>query len=318
MAVIVRSAEAAPEVQEQEPRPAHRSLTVALAVAAGVALAVAWSFKLVDTGIGDHVAKGLLGTDAKQTAISGSVMGAVFALVSGMAGTFTACNIAAFGALAPLVGEQRSVRNKIAEALKPMGWLLLGACAVSGAYGALVSIVGPRIPQLSKGTLGPNHFPVRLVQSSITFGVIGLVMVYLGLIALKMVPNPLAGVYERHARAPFVLMGCLIGAFVIGRPFALFQKMLAYSVSHRNPLYGAVTLVLQSVGNVVLLAALFVLLSVGTGGRLQRWLVAKPGRAATITAVSFILFGLFFITYWDVRLPSMFHYGWFPTMPWNA
>jgi hypothetical protein len=199
-----------------------------------------------------------------------------------------------------------------------MGWLLLGACAVSGAYGALASLAGPRIPQLSKATLGANHFPVRLVQSSITFGVIGLVMVYLGLVALRLVPNPLADLYQRHTRAPFVVMGCLIGAFVVGRPFALFQKMLAYSVSHRNPLYGAFTFVLQSIGNVVLLAVLFVALSLGTGGRLQRWLAARPGRAATITAVSFILLGVSFIVYWDVRLPAMFHYGWFPTMPWNA
>lgn len=210
------------------------------------------------------------------------------------------------------------MRHKVKETLKPMGWLLAGACTVSGVYGAVVSVAGPRIPQLSKGTLGPNHFPVRLVQSSISFGLIGLVMVYLGLIALDLVPNPLAGLYERHARAPFVVMGCLIGAFVVGRPFALFEKMLSYSVSHRNPLYGALTLILQSVGNVVLLAILFVVLSLGTGGRLQRWLAARPGRAATITAVSFIMFGVFFITYWDVRLPAMFHYGWFPTMPWNA
>ena len=296
----------------------RRAVTVLLAVAAGVVLATAWSFKLVDQKIGDNVANHLLGFDAKTTAISGSAVGVAFAFVSGMAGTFTACNVAAFGALAPLVSGNGSRRSRIVEALKPMGWLLAGMCAVSATYGVIAVLAGPGIPQLSTKTLGAHHFPVRLLQSSVVFGVVGLAMVYLGLTTLGVLPNPLAKLYERHPRAQFVVMGALIGMFLIGRPFALFHKMLQDAVDRHNVLYGALTFVLQSIGNVVLLVVLFLLLSLGTGGRLQRWLEAKPGRAARVTAVSLILFGVFFVTYWDVRLPAMFHYGWWPTMPWNA
>jgi hypothetical protein len=38
---------------------------------------------------------------------------------------------------------------------------------------------------------------------------------------------------------------------------------------------------------------------------------------ARIAGVALIALGTFMIIYWDVRLPALFGYGWFPTMPWN-
>ncbi len=122
-------------------------------------------------------------------------MGALFAFVTGIAGTFTACNIAVFSAIAPLMGQKRSFGSKLAEMAKPLGWLGLRMCAVAGVYGAIGAAIGTRIPQLSDATIGQGTppFPVRLIQSSVVFGVIGLILVYLGLAALKVVPNPLQG-----------------------------------------------------------------------------------------------------------------------------
>lgn len=67
---------------------------VVLSALAGVLLALVWSYHFVDAVIGDNVANALLGHDAKATAIAGTAAGLLFAFVSGLAGTFTACNIA--------------------------------------------------------------------------------------------------------------------------------------------------------------------------------------------------------------------------------
>jgi MFS family permease len=302
-----------------DPAPVNRSRVILFSVLGGLALAIVWSFRFVDATIGDNIANNLLGYDAKETAITGSVMGALFAFVGGIAGTFTACNITAFSALAPMMGQRTSMSNRITEFLKPIGWLTLGMVVVAGLYGAIGAAIGTSIPQLSEARIGDpvTGFPVRLIQSSIVFGLIGLIFIYMGLAALKVVPNPLQRLYERHPRAQLVIMGGLIGGFLIGRPFPLFFKLFEYAAERHNAFYGGLVFILQAIGNIVILALLFLLLAVGTRGRLQTWLAAKPGRVAAVTAAAFIVGGVFFVSYWDVRLPSLFNVGWWPTMPWN-
>ncbi|WP_156056398.1 hypothetical protein [Streptosporangium roseum] len=106
---------------------------------AGALIASLWSFRLVDSVIGDNVANTLLGYDAKHTEIGGLIAGTVFAFVSGLAGTFTACNIAAFGAIAPMTNAggarpagsaDTSGRLRIGATLRPIGWLALGMIVV--------------------------------------------------------------------------------------------------------------------------------------------------------------------------------------------
>src|SRR5262249_24478676 len=77
--------------------PARRNLVILISVLAGFALTVIWWAKFVDSVIGDTVANNVLGYDAKKTPISGVIAGVVFAFVTGVAGTFTACNIAVLG-----------------------------------------------------------------------------------------------------------------------------------------------------------------------------------------------------------------------------
>jgi hypothetical protein len=305
----------APEAT-QPPAVRNRGWIVLLSILAGAALAALWSFEFVDKVIGDNVANTLLGHDAKSTAISGAVAGAVFAFVSGVAGTFTACNIAAFGALGPMMQDGGPGRSRLGTVLRPLGWLSLGMVAVSGVYGAVGALAGTSLPQLSTDRVG-DGVPVRLLQASVVFGLIGLAFVYLGLVALRLAPDPLARLARRYPHAPLVVMGALIGGFLIGRPFPLFRKMFEYAVDQHNPFYGAFVFVLQSLGNIAIMAVLLLLLTYGTGGRLQRWMAANPGRAAAITAASFIVVGTFTVLYWDLRLPARFGYGWFPTAPWS-
>ncbi|MFC0865971.1 hypothetical protein ACFHYQ_27095 [Sphaerimonospora cavernae] len=297
--------------------PRRRGLIVLLASLVGFLLTVVWSAEFVDQTIGDNVANTLLGHDAKATPIAGVAAGVVFAFVSGLAGTFTACNIAAFGVVAPMMGTAGRRWARLAHALRPLGWMSAGMVTVSAVYGAVVGLVGTRMPQFSTAPVAPGAMPPRLIQSLVVFGVIGLVMLYLGLSALGLVPDPFARIARRFPNAPMVFMGALIGGFLIGRPFPLFRQMFRSAAESGNPLYGAAAFALQSLGNIVVMAVLFLALTHLAGGRLRNWLAARPARIAVLTATALIVAGVFTFLYWDVRLLARREIlPWYPTAPW--
>ncbi|MFD9737240.1 hypothetical protein [Umezawaea sp. NPDC059074] len=296
--------------------PRRRGLVILLSVLAGFLLTVVWSAEFVDSTIGDTVANTLLGHDAKAEPITGAVGGVVFAFVTGLAGTFTACNIAAFGAVAPMLGDSGSRAERIRGSLKPLVWLSVGMLAVSAVYGAVVGLVGASMPQFSTAQNAAG-LSGRSVQSMVVFGVIGLTMTYLGLAALGVVRDPFARVARRHPQVPLVFMGVLIGGFLIGRPFGLFRQLFRDAAESGNPLYGAAAFCLQSLGNIVVLALVFVVTAALFGGGLRRWLAAKPARLAVITGVALITMGVFTFLYWDVRLLARRDLiPWYPTAPW--
>jgi hypothetical protein len=290
---------------ERRPRSAVR-FAVAGAVA-GVLLAIAWSFTFVDSVIGDNVANSLLGHDAKATAIGGSVAGLAFALVSGLAGTFTACNVAAFG-MVPQVAGSTTTRG-LRGLLAPLGWLTVGSLAVAMGYGFVGVLLGDRLPQLSTATTA-GGLPVRLVQASVVFGLAGLALLYLGLAALRLAPDPFAG----RPRARLLALGAIVGAFLVGRPYPLFHKLFVYAVEDHNPAYGAAVFGLQTIGNLLVMVLVVVIAAKLSGGRL---LNAASRGGAVATGFALVLVGVFLVVYWDVRVPALFGWGWFPTAPWN-
>jgi hypothetical protein len=295
--------------------PRRRILLLVLTAAAGLLGAYAWSARLVDDDIGFNTANAVLGHDAHATPISGIATGILFALVTGLAGSFTACNVAVFGAVAPLVGQTRSRRARFLQTVKPLGWMAAGMIPVAAGYGALVGIAGTHMPQFSSSV--SHTLSGRIIQAMVVFGLIGLTMVTLGLAAAGVIPDPLAGISRRFPNAPLVLMGILVGGFLIGRPYPLFRDLFRHAAGTHNPFYGAAAFTLQSIGNIVVMSLLFVLLSYGVGGRLRGWLAAKPGRTATVTASAFLVTGFFTVVYWTVRILGRFDYLWFPTAPWN-
>src|SRR5688572_25242786 len=99
----------------------------------GFLISTFWSASLVDSDIGDPIANTLLGFNAKETPIGSATVGAIFALVTGLAGTFTACNICAFSAIAPMATHKRTAGS----ILKPLLWLSLGLILVAAIYGAI-------------------------------------------------------------------------------------------------------------------------------------------------------------------------------------
>ena len=310
--------QAAPEAPAERPVRSPAPLVVA-GILGGALLAVVWSFELVDSVIGESVADTLLGEDAKTAAFTGIGFASLFAFVAGLAGTFTACNIAAFSAFAPLsAGSGASRGSLLRSTLVPFGWLALGACSVSAVYGAAGVLLGDRLPQLSTDTLD-SGMPVRLLQSSVVFTLIGVALLWLGLAAIGVLPDPLARLEARHPRARVLAMGVLIGLFLVGRPYGLFFRMFTYAADEGNPAFGAFAFVLQSLGNVTLMAVLLVAVQLLSRGRFGAWLTASPRRIAAVTAVSLLVAGSFTVLYWGVRVPDMFgaYGGWWPVMPWN-
>lgn len=301
------------------PQPAvgagRRTRVALISVAAGVLLAVLWSFELVDSVIGDTVANTVLGHDAKATAITGTAAGLLFAFVSGFAGTFTACNIAMAASVGPMsqvggAGDTDRAGASLRSLLRPVGWLALGMVVVSAGYGIVGVLLGDRLPQLSTDVV--DGVPVRLIQSSVVFGVIGLALTYLGLAALGVLPD----VFAHRPVARVVVMGALVGGFLVGRPYPLFNKLFHWAADTGNPLYGALAFTLQSLGNVLLVTLIFAMVVLATRGRFLRWM-ADPRRAAVVTGGLLIALGVFTVVYWDLRVPAHFGIGWFPTMPYN-
>ena len=292
---------------------ARPGVVIGISALIGIAIAVLWSARLVDDDIGLNTANGLLGQDASSAALTSTMTSLAFAFVTGLAGTFTACNIAVFTAIAPMVGHRSSLGGRIAQALCPLGRLAIGAVVVAGLYGGIGALLGDRLPQLSTATIG-NHVPIRLVQSIVVFGVIGLIMIYLGLAALRIVPDPLARIADRRPGVRQVVMGVLVGGFLVGRPWPLFDKMFQHAAGTHNALFGAATFVLIVLGNMIVMGLLFLLASFS---RFPSWLRATPTRAMTATAVALLVGGTFTFVYWAVRAPAGFGIGWFPRMPWH-
>ncbi|MGR6975094.1 hypothetical protein ACU639_36915 [Streptomyces cynarae] len=297
--------------------PRRRTLVAAVSALFGFALTVVWSAKFVDRTIGDTVADTLLGHAAKGTPIAGVLAGLAFALATGVAGTFTACNVAVFSALAPLTGgPSASRRGRMAAALRPLSRLALGAVVVSAAYGAVVAVAGTGMPQFDESQGG--GFSGRLVQAMVVYGLIGLLMTYLGLAALGVVRDPLARVSQRFPGAPMLFMGGLIGAFLIGRPFPLFRQLFRSAAQSHDPLYGAVAFGLQSLGNITVMSLLFLLVTGVFGDRLHRWTAKRPSRASALMAAGFLAAGVFLVLYWDVRILAYRDLIWYPMAPWAA
>jgi hypothetical protein len=296
-----------------EARQKRRGRLVVLSLLAGLAVAVLWSARLVDDDIGVNAANGMLGHNSLTTGIAGSAAGILFAFTAGLAGTFTACNVAAFSTIAPLMEEAPSVAARARLALRPLAWLALGLFVVAGCYGAIGAVLGKNIPQLSTAMIG-SHVPERVLQSMIVFCVIGLIFIYLGLAAISVVPDPLRRITQRFSYTPQLIMGALIGGFLIGRPYPLFFKMFEYAASTHNGFYGALAFILVALGNILLIAVLFLALSMS---RFQHWLRADPMRIAKFTAAALLIGGAFTFFYWGVRVPANLGYGWFPHMPWR-
>jgi hypothetical protein len=275
--------------------------TLVIASLIGISAAGFWNASVAD-GFGrdvvaGHVIGGAAGK-AAQFSTLGAGFGFLFAIVAGLAATFTACNCVAFAMIPGLVcaRDAGSVRR---QALRSLAVMLLFVVIVDAAYGAFVGWLGP------VGAAAFNTREIRGAQASVVFTVLGTLMLLWGGIELGLLKafvkrcTPVTRAFFAQPTTKAGVMGAMVGAFAIGRPFPVFREFLLYTAQSQNPVYGAAVMALQGVGQVLVMAALFLLIVWLFGGPLARWL-AEPMRAATVSAFALIAGGAYFVTYWGV------------------
>jgi hypothetical protein len=311
--------EALPVAAEQEQaglRPLSAWFLLLVSIVVGLLVAVFWRADIVDQGIGFTVAGTILpGSTAHGWTVADAWTGLIFAIAAGLGTTFTACNCAVFSCIAPLSSQQGRTHIGIGRLLL---WMALGVVCVTAVYGIAGAILSKQLPSLSTAVLpalagsARGGIPVRLLQSSIVFVSLGALLLYWGLVALQMAVNPLKRFVQRRPWLVPLSLGVIVGFFTVGRPYPLFRTLFQYSAGTGNPLLAGVLIALQGLCNIAFMAVLFWLLTWGTRGRFERWMLANPVRAKAFTALSVIGAGTFLIAYWGVRLYANYGLGWFP------
>jgi cytochrome c biogenesis protein CcdA len=300
--------------------PLSRRLTyLAAAAAAGVIVAGFWNFRVVDGFGADIVAAGTIGDyrgRAAEFTTLGASFGFVFALVAGLAATFTACNCVAFAMIPGLVCAPDANAGR-SDAYRSLRVMLFAVVLVSAAYGIFVGWLGPA------GAAAINTREVRFAQASVVFTLLGAAMLVWGAIELGLLDRftrrctAATRAFFSQPTTKAAIMGLMIGAFAIGRPYPVFREFLLYAAQTQSPVYGAAVMALQGVGQVLVMVAAFVLLVTLFRARLVSWLIRRPAQAALVSAVALIAGGAYFIFYWGVARawPALgrwgFQLGWY-------
>ncbi len=292
-------------------------LTAAILV--GVCVAGFWNFRVVDGFGSDIVAANTIGAyqgRASQFDTLGASFGFLFALVAGLAATFTACNCVAFAMIPGLVCAPDAKAPRRA-ALAAVGAMVFFVVLVSSIYGAFIGWLGP------VGVAAINAREIRFAQAGIVFSTIGSAMIFWAAIELNLLGaftrrcSPVTRAFFSQPSTKAALMGLMIGAFAVGRPYPVFREFLLYAGQMQQPSYGAAVMAIQGLGQIaVMLAALFALVTV-FGDRLRAWATSRPHQPALVSAMALAGGGAYFIFYWGIaRLwPALgrwgFQLGWY-------
>lgn len=295
-------------VESAAPDKANATKVVLIGVVAaflGFALAAVWSYELVDDVIGNGIATFLLGEDAAASAgLFGSI---AMATVTGLAGTFTACNVACFASMGPLAAqasERPASRGQLlGRATGQLVWLALGMAAMAGLYGAAIVAAGDSAPMLRDDEIA--GLPARLVQASVVNVVLGLGLLAVGIWYLRGRALP-GGRYGTLA------LGGLLGLLIVGRPFPMFRDVLADAAAEGNILRGSLMMLLVVAGNLVLLSILLLGTIALAGPAIQRFTSRKPRAILMVGGALLVALAVFSLAYWGWRVPALVGSGWFP------
>jgi cytochrome c biogenesis protein CcdA len=298
--------------------PSRRIFYLLIAVAIGITIAGFWNFRVVDGFGADIVAANTIGDyrgKAGQFASLGTAFGFIFAFVAGLAATFTACNCVAFAMIPGLVCSQSDGSGRT-MALRSLGVMLAWVVIVSVVYGSFIGWLGPA------GVAAINARDVRFAQATTVFSVLGVAMLIWGAIDLGLA-NRLVARCTPASRAFFsqqttraALMGMMIGAFAIGRPYPVFREFLLYAAQAKNPVYGAAVMALQGIGQVTVMVAAFLAVIVIFRRTLVVW-AQKTAQTALVSALALVAGGAYFLFYWGIARawPSLgrwgFQLGWY-------
>jgi hypothetical protein len=298
----------------------QRGLLMLFAIGLGIAVAGFWNASAVD-GFGRNVvAHNTIGDTqalAGSFTPSGSAygFGFVFAVVAGLAATFTACNWVVYAMIPGLTCPAPAAHSR-SSAGRTLGLFLLGVVAVGAVYGGFVGLLGP------DGVRTFNERALRLAVAQWVFCTIGVAMLLWAAVELGFLAGPIDRLPLRTRRffaapqARATLMGLIVGFFAVGRPFPVFREFLTYAATAQSPAYGALVMAVQGLGQVAVAVVLFLLLVRGPLRPLRAWLVERPLRSALISALALATGGAFFVYYWG---PSIsfglgrwgFRLGWY-------
>jgi sulfite exporter TauE/SafE len=294
-----------------------RALIMVLAMIAGLLVAGFWNARIAD-GFGRTVVAGHTLGDSRALsgtfAQNGFGFGFLFAGIAGLAATFTACNCVVFAILPGLAATGRAGAGR--TALRTLGIFAAAVMIVGALYGSFIGFLGP------DGIQAFNSRAVRSAQASTIFSAIGLFMLGWGALELGLL-EPLRRRVSPEARAFFAqpttkagVLGVMVGAFAIGRPFPVMRDFLVYAAAAHNPFYGAAVMMIQGLGQIAAMVALFLVLVYGLGRALPRWVATRPQQVTLVTAAALVVGGSFFIYYWGLA-PAFnigrwgFRLGWY-------
>lgn len=268
----------------------------------GIVIAGFWNFRVVDGFGADIVAANTIGEyrgRAGEFAILGATFGFVFAFVAGLAATFTACNCVAFAMIPGLVCAPDAKAGR-AAAFTSLRIMLFFVVLVSAIYGAFVGWLGPM------GAEAINARQVRFAQAGIVFSVLGAAMLLWGAIELGLLDRftrrctPATRAFFAQSSTKAAIMGMMIGAFAIGRPYPVFREFLLYAAQAQSPAYGAAVMALQGIGQVVVMVSAFVLILALFSTKLAAWVTTRPAQPALLSAVALVAGGSYFVFYWGI------------------
>lgn len=268
----------------------------------GILIAGFWNYHLVDGFGRDFIAGKTIGDTGQLAgtfAERGGGFGFIFAAIAGLAATFTACNCVAFAMIPGLACSTDKQATK-KTALRAIGAFIIPVILIGAAYGVFVGFLGP------EGVEAINEFSVRIAQAQAIFSIIGVIMIFWGLIELgymKRFTRRLSPITRDFFSSPVVkasLMGTLVGLFAVGRPFPVFREFMTYAAAAESPTYGAAVMTIHGLGQIAVFLALFFLLVWFAGNRMMTWSSEKPWQPRMVSALALLGGGAYFVFYWGI------------------
>lgn len=286
----------------QKYQPSKRLLLGFTVIITGIIIAGFWNYHLVDGFGRDFIAGRTIGDTnilAGSFGERGGGFGFVFAAIAGLAATFTACNCVAFAMIPGLAcsTDKQDVRK---TAIQTLIAFVTPVVLIGAVYGIFVGFLGP------EGVTAFNERPVRLAQAQAVFSVIGIFMMFWGLIEMgylkKLTENvsPVTREFFSASSTKAALMGILVGLFAVGRPFPVFREFLTYAASAESPTYGAAVMMIHGLGQILVLLGLFFVLIYFAGNRMMKWASEKPHQPRMVTALALLGGGAYFVFYWGL------------------
>ncbi|MDX1562654.1 MAG: sulfite exporter TauE/SafE family protein [Gammaproteobacteria bacterium] len=282
----------------------RRAVYAFFAIAIAVLIAGFWNFRVVDEFGADFVAGSTIGDTsalAGDFALRGSGFGLVFAAIAGLAATFTACNCVVFAMLPGLTCSIDGAARKVSP-LGAFAAFVAGVLVVSGAYGVAIGLLGTEVVE------DLNRVDARFAQAQIVFSAIGGFMLVWGIIEMgfadKLVRALPEGVREffGSTRTKAAMLGVLVGLFAVGRPFLVFREFLIYAASADSPVYGAITMMVQGLGQIAVMALLFFVVLYFAKDKITAVANNAPWKFRLVSGVALIAGGTYFIYYWGLAL----------------